>query len=121
MILTLLSTVDTVVEQIAHCSPFLSLPNIRHAGLLAAFFLDFWVPLALLVGCFRRFRGHEIILVQAIHVDANVLSHESNSQGMREPTDFERLATHRAENFWLGLDRNEGHGKPTILAYQCRE
>lgn len=97
MTLTLLNAVNSVVEQITHRSPFLTLSNMSNASILAVFLFVLWIPLALLVGCFDRFRSHEVVLMQGIHIDANVLPHEPDSQGMREPTNFEWLASHSAD------------------------
>ena len=102
---TLFNTVDSIVEQISHRSPFLAFTDMRNASLLAVFLLVLWVPLALLVGRFDWFRSHEIVLVQGIHIDADVLPHEPNSQGMREPADLERLAGHRTDE--LSVKRRE--------------
>ena len=51
----------------------------RNTSLLTTFLFILWVPIALLVGRFDRFRRHEIVLMQGIHIDADVLSHEPHS------------------------------------------
>ena len=94
MTLTLRNAVNSVVEQITHRSPFLTLSNMSNASILAVFLFVLWIPLALLVGCFDRLRSHEVVLMQGIHIDAKVLLHQADSQIVRKAANFEGFARH---------------------------
>jgi hypothetical protein len=63
--------------------------------------LVFWIPFLNLIFAAERWTAEQLILLDGVHVDANMFTHEANSHRVSETPDFERFPCHLAV-LWPG-------------------
>ena len=73
--------------------------DVRDPTLFAKLLLRFRIPMLLVMRFTSGFSSHQILFVQTVDVDAEVFPHESHTKRVGKPTNFEGLASHRA-NVW---------------------